>query len=234
MSKRQRRITAKHMKRHYDWLARIYDLQEQLFLERLCYAGARSRAVERLRLTPGATVLDVACGTGVNLPLLQHYLQDAGRIVAIDLSDAMLRRAKARALKRGWQNVRFVQADAALLDREKLGGAGAIEPGQQIDAAVCTFGLSVIPEWEMVYCAMRRLVCPGGRLVIMDGGSPERGTYSKQVLLRPLWRLLCWLGRSSADRRPWLKLADDLPDAAVETFSRGYIRVAWGTVPTAD
>jgi len=192
----------------------------------------RARAVKTLELTPGVVVLDVACGTGVNLPLLQRYLHGSGRIIATDYSDAMLRRAVARTQKQGWLNIDCVQADAARLDRRELEKARALEPGQHIDAAICTFGLSVIPDWEMAYAALRSLVRPGGRLAIMDVNSPQGcGSGTKRYLLRLLWRFLCWLGRADANRKPWLSLAHDLQDVVEETFSSGFVVVASGTVP---
>jgi len=61
----------------------------------------------------GDTVIDMACGTGLNFSLLQKAVGPGGRIVGVDLTDAMLARAQDRIKANGWSNVSLVQADAA-------------------------------------------------------------------------------------------------------------------------
>jgi ubiquinone/menaquinone biosynthesis C-methylase UbiE len=50
----------------------------------------RRRAIERPWLEPGDSVLDVACGTGANFPLLLDHVGPAGRVVGVDLSPDVL------------------------------------------------------------------------------------------------------------------------------------------------
>src|ERR1700759_3993165 len=76
----------------------------------------RLRAVQALGLRAGDTVIDMACGTGLNFPLLQQGGGPGGRIVGVDLTDAMLARAQDRIRASGWGNVSLVQADAAGFD----------------------------------------------------------------------------------------------------------------------
>jgi Methyltransferase domain len=60
----------------------------------------RELVVEQLPARPGDTVLDVGCGTGLCLPLLQHRVGPSGTIVGIDASAQMLDRARARVATR--------------------------------------------------------------------------------------------------------------------------------------
>src|SRR3954454_2905316 len=76
----------------------------------------RRAAVQALGLRLGASVVDVACGTGLNFPLIEEAIGPAGRIVGVDLTDAMLARARKRIETNGWSNVSLVQADAADFD----------------------------------------------------------------------------------------------------------------------
>src|ERR1700749_1271981 len=71
----------------------------------------RLRAVQALGLRPGGTVIDLACGTGLNFPLLQQAVGPGGRIVGVDLTDAMLARAQDRIKANGWGNVSLLAGD---------------------------------------------------------------------------------------------------------------------------
>src|SRR6202050_5456960 len=93
--------------KHYDITSRLYPAPG--YPQRT----QRLRAVQALGLRTGDTVIDVACGTGLNLPLLQQAVGPGGRIVGVDLTDAMLAQAQDRVKANGWSNVSLVQADAA-------------------------------------------------------------------------------------------------------------------------
>ena len=80
---------------HYDRFAGLFRL-----------AGARvstyrRRAVEALSVSPGDTVVDLGCGTGANFPWLERAVTASGRIVGVDLTDAMLREARGRVESAG-------------------------------------------------------------------------------------------------------------------------------------
>jgi len=68
----------------------------------------RCEAVRALDLQRGDTVVDIGCGTGLNFPLLQEAIGPEGRIIGVDLSDAMLAQAHRRAVENDWQNVELV------------------------------------------------------------------------------------------------------------------------------
>jgi demethylmenaquinone methyltransferase/2-methoxy-6-polyprenyl-1,4-benzoquinol methylase len=72
----------------------------------------RERTVAALRLRPGERVLDVACGTGLSLPLLRAAVGDAGHVFGFDHSTEMLARARGRAAAAGWRNVTLLHAAA--------------------------------------------------------------------------------------------------------------------------
>src|SRR5271155_3024023 len=96
--------------KHYDITSRLYPAPG--YPQRT----QRLRAVRALGLRPGDTVVDIACGTGLNFPLLEKVVGPGGRIVGVDLTDAMLARAQDRIETNGWSNVSLVQADAADFD----------------------------------------------------------------------------------------------------------------------
>jgi SAM-dependent methyltransferase len=76
----------------------------------------RQRIVDALDVRRGDMVVDVGCGTGLCLPLLQERIGAEGVIIAVDESEPMLEIARARAEKFGWSNVTFIVATAAEVD----------------------------------------------------------------------------------------------------------------------
>src|ERR1700760_3651529 len=106
--------TREHLIETYRKKARHYDLTSRLYpAPGYPQRTQRLRAVQALGLGPGGTVIDLACGTGLNFPLLQQGVGPAGRIIGVDLPDSVLARAQDRIKAHGWSNVSLVQADAA-------------------------------------------------------------------------------------------------------------------------
>lgn len=113
-------------------------------------------AVKRLLdLEPGEQVLDIGCGSGV---LARQMAGWGGVVTAVDFSEALLERAKARKQKEG-QPVRYLVADAT--DEEALAALGEV----QFDAVTSTMALMDMPVITPLYRAVRRLLKPGGRFV---------------------------------------------------------------------
>ena len=209
--------SAAAVRRRYGWVASIYDWAN---LEGMLYAPARARAIELLDLEPGARVLDVACGTGANFTIIEEHIGPAGRLVGVDLTAEMLDRARARVARSGWTNVDLVQADVSTA----LVALGDDEP---FDAAVCTLALSVIPQWEDAWDAMRTAVRPGGRVAVMDAGHPERPRQAAYA--RPFAWTLSQLFAADCRRRPWRLLQRDAGDVTTERFTLGWVTAAAGT-----
>jgi SAM-dependent methyltransferase len=112
-----------------------------------------------LALTGGETVLELACGPGVNFPLLVRAIGPAGGLVGLDYSEEMLAAARERARDAGWRNVELVQGDAATVEL----------PLESFDAALCIVGLSVVPDHEGAIERVRAALKGGGRFVVLDG-----------------------------------------------------------------
>lgn len=118
----------------------------------------RRRAVAALRVEPGATVLDLACGTGANFPALEEAVGPTGRLIGLDYSEQMLASAERRAASQGWTNVELVRADAA---REEL-------PAGPLDGATCTLGLSAFPAHRPAIAKVHAALAPGASFVVLD------------------------------------------------------------------
>jgi ubiquinone/menaquinone biosynthesis C-methylase UbiE len=147
--------------------APIYDRQIT-FLEKLWFGGGR----EWLGSRAHGRVLEVAIGTGLNLP---HYPADAG-LTGIELSPAMLALARQRAAGIG-RAVDLHTGDAAHLPYD----TGAF------DTVVCALSLCTIPDPATAIGEMKRVLTPGGHLLLLDHiGSSWPPIHAAQWLLEQL------------------------------------------------
>src|SRR5580704_13107105 len=92
--------------KHYDFTSRLYPAPG--YPQR----AQRLEAVQALGLHAGDSVIDIACGTGLNFPLIEEAIGPSGRILGVDLTDAMLAQAQDRIKTNGWSNISLVQSDA--------------------------------------------------------------------------------------------------------------------------
>jgi 2-polyprenyl-3-methyl-5-hydroxy-6-metoxy-1,4-benzoquinol methylase len=116
-----------------------------------------SPGVERLlALKPDERVLDVACGNGT---MARRLAMLGGKVTAVDFSTALLAKARNRGQPVGIQIV-YKVADAT--DEAALVTLGE----GNFDAVVCTMALMDMPVIRPFYQAARRLLSPGGRLII--------------------------------------------------------------------
>lgn len=146
----------------------------------------RRRAVEELRLRPGDTVVDLACGTGQNFSLLERAVGPAGRIIGVDLTDAMLAEAGRRIERNRWSSVSLVQADAT-----------EFAFPTEVDAILCTYAVSHLTDCGTVIAAGAEALAPEGRWVVLDLKAPDGAA-------RVLARLASALGGSSGPLEKWL------------------------------
>jgi ubiquinone/menaquinone biosynthesis C-methylase UbiE len=208
--------------KHYDVTSRLYPIPG--YPQR----GQRLRAVHALGLRAGDTVVDIACGTGLNFPLVEEAIGPGGRIVGVDLTDAMLGRARNRIEANGWNNVSLVQADAAEF------GFPA-----EVDAILSTYALTQVPECGQVIAHGAASLSGGGRWVVLDLKIPDA---------TPRWlsRLGTAVVPTSASldewvmRRPWEKIRAAMKETLAEPswtelcFGTAFLAAGSGPATFAD
>jgi ubiquinone/menaquinone biosynthesis C-methylase UbiE len=171
--------------KHYDITSRLYPVPG--YPQRT----QRLRAVQALRVRPGDCVIDMACGTGLNFPLLEKVVGPSGRIVGVDLTDAMLARAQDRIEANGWSNVSLVQADAAGFDFPA-----------EANAILSTYAMTQVPECAEVIAHGAKALSGGGRWVVLDlkvpGNTPGWLAQLGTATVRPFAAIDQWI-----TRRPW-------------------------------
>ena len=177
--------------KHYDVTSRLYPVPG--YPQR----AQRLLAVQALGLRAGDTVVDLACGTGLNFSLLQQAVGPEGRIVGVDLTDAMLARAEQRIETNGWRNVSLVQADAAELD---------FPTG--VDAILSTYALTQVPECADVVVRGTAALSSGGSWAVLDLKVPDR---APRWAAKPFGSIDAWIAR-----RPWAAIRAAMEDCLAD------------------
>jgi demethylmenaquinone methyltransferase/2-methoxy-6-polyprenyl-1,4-benzoquinol methylase len=208
--------------KHYDITSRLYPVPGYPV------RAQRLHAVHTLALRPGDSVVDVACGTGLNFPLIEQAIGPRGRIVGVDLTDAMLAQAQQRIATHGWRNISLVQTDAA-----------AFAFPTDIDAILSTYALTQVPECAAVIAHGAAALNGGGRWVVLDvkipGNLPQWLVRLGVASVRPFASIDQWIAR-----RPWEEIRtamqEDLTDVSwTELFFGTAFLAAGSRAPrTAD
>lgn len=195
----------------YDLTSRLYRLigfREGVY---------RGKAVEALHLRPGDTVVDLGCGTGLNFGRLRERVGEQGRIVGVDLTDAMLSGARERAEDHGWDNVELVRSDAA-----------EFEFPADVDGILSTLALSLVPEYDEVIRRGAEALWAGGRWAVFDLALPDGGWQETLLpVLLPLARPF-GVTRELGERDLRASLHRHLDRSGTEDRYLGFTYVAWG------
>jgi ubiquinone/menaquinone biosynthesis C-methylase UbiE len=125
------------------------------------FAHLAPHLVDAAEVTTGDDVLDVACGTGIVARTAAERTGPAGRVVGLDLNEAMLTVARRVRPDLDWR-----QGDAASLPF----------PDEAFDVALCQSGLMFVPDAAAAVGQMARVVRPGGRVAAQVWSSLDRQT----------------------------------------------------------
>ena len=190
--------TYRRKAKHYDLTSRLYPVPGYP------QQGQRVRAVQALGLRPGASVVDIACGTGLNFSLIEQAIGPAGRIVGVDLTDAMLAQAQHRITTNGWDNVSLVRADAAQFGFPT-----------DVDAILSTYALTQVPECGDVIARGAAALSHGGRWAVLDLKAPDNVPRRLAELgiafVRPFGSIDEWIMR-----RPWETIRAAMQDTLTD------------------
>jgi len=110
------------------------------------------------QLPAGATVIDLGSGAGMDCLLAGRRVGTAGRVIGIDMTDAMLDRARRGAAEARLAQVRFEKADITALP---LGP-------ESVDIVISNGVINLLPDKTGVFNELYRVVRPGGRLQFAD------------------------------------------------------------------
>lgn len=219
----------------FDNIAGVYDRMNSAMTAGLDRRW-RALAVDRADVRPGDRVLDVATGTGDLAIALAQRVGPAGEVVGTDFAERMLERARAKA-----PAIRFERVNALDLPY----------PDAAFDAATVAFGARNFSDLARGLAEMRRVVRPGGRVVVLEITTPRRPPLS--------WFFRAWfdalvpaLGRLAGDADAYAYLPSSVrrfpgPEGLAEAMAQsglgeirwvltggGIIAVHSGVVEVAD
>ena len=122
----------------------------------------RSEVIKNLKLDQGQTVVDLGCGTGLNLHRLVNAVGPSGRVIGVDISAVMLGEAEKKVRAAGYINVELIEADLAHY---------RLPPGS--NGVLATFALEMVPEYDAIIERIASHLPRDGRLGLMGLKYPE-------------------------------------------------------------
>jgi SAM-dependent methyltransferase len=110
------------------------------------------------RLATGERVLDLGSGAGTDSLIAAQMVGAQGRVTGIDMTPAMLAKARAAAAAMEVTNVEFFESEAEQLPF----------PDESFDVVISNGVIDLIPDKDAVFVELYRVLVPGGRLQIAD------------------------------------------------------------------
>jgi SAM-dependent methyltransferase len=109
-------------------------------------------------LEAGETAVDIGCGAGMDLLLAARRVGPRGRAIGVDMTDAMIERARGSAAALGLKHVEVRKGDATQLPVEDA----------SVDVVISNGVLNLVGEKDLAFAEVARILRPGGRLQLGD------------------------------------------------------------------
>ena len=169
---------------------------------------------------PDTRVLDVATGTGAVAVAVAQRLHAGGRVIGVDISEGMLDRAYANVRRMALHNVDLHPMDATALEFR----------AEYFNALTCSFGLFFLEDMAAALREWRRVLRPGGRLLLTGFGAtafqPLADLYCSMLAQQGGPTILpgdfSWLRLSDPDTVQALLEASGFHSVSIETEQLGF------------
>jgi ubiquinone/menaquinone biosynthesis C-methylase UbiE len=140
-------------------------------------SAATETLIDMAAVRPGMRVLDLACGAGSQSIQTAMRVGASGKVVAADISAAMLEHVRRNAARAGLQNMETLECAADELDNTRV----------PFDAAICRLGLMLFPSPREALHAVIRVLKPSARFAALVFTTPANNPFMAQpmaILLR--------------------------------------------------
>jgi len=151
-----------NLEKFYGIQSKFYDATRWMFLLN------RKKALSLLTFNKKDKILDLACGTGLNIKYLLKKVNPFN-ILGIDYSNSMLEKAR-----KNYPNVKFIQGDVSKYKFKN-----------KFDKIVCTYSLSMIENWEVTIRNARKHLKKDGIFLILD-------FHRWHGIIKPAYPLFRW------------------------------------------
>jgi arsenite methyltransferase len=123
--------------------------------------------IDAADLRPGQTVVDLGSGAGNDAFIARRYVGESGKVIGVDMTPDMIKKARENAAKVGLANVEF-----------RLGELEALPvSGNSVDRVISNCVLNLVPDKRQAFREMHRILKPRGKFsvsdVVLEGDFPE-------------------------------------------------------------
>ena len=139
----------------FNRVAQGYDRQALRF-----FPHSADKMIARLKPKPGEKILDVATGTGAVALAAAQAVGASGRVVGIDIAEAMLAEAEKKIRKFGISNIDLHTMDATALDFRS----------SYFDSVTCAYALFFLPDMQAALTEWKRVLKLGGNIIFTSFG----------------------------------------------------------------
>lgn len=185
---------AQRLNAYYQYQAAHYDE----FREHLLHG--REPLLAQLPVTPGARIVEFGAGTGWNAEALGDRLNLCSEYVMVDICKPLMEQAEQRIRRKGWMNVQLVQCEAS-----------EFKAKDPIDIVLCSYVLTMTPNWRDVIDHAIDLLAPHGVIGVTDfyvsGRNPPPQQRIHASFEQQFWKA-CFAWHHvylSADHLPYLR-----------------------------
>lgn len=188
----------------YNTHSKFYDLTRKFFLFN------RKKAIKLLNAQKQDKIIDLACGTGLNIPLLLKNISP-GNILGIDYSEAMLKKAREK-----YPNIKFIKGDVSTYKFPK-----------KIDKIISSYSISMIDDWEKTILNAKNSLKDNGTFVILD-------FYKWKGAIKPFYPLFkFWLKKYGVNPEKDLEscLKENFKKVEINILNSGYNFIAVAREP---